>query len=414
MVTMHISFSDRKYLSLELVLIVIKLTMSKGKTVFAQIMDIIPDYELKRCIDKYNGDKGTKKFTCRDQFKVMSFAQLTGRTSLRIIEATLKAFGSKLYHSGMKQMGKSTLSEMNEKKTWLIYHDFAIVLITKAQRLYKTDNFRLNLDEMVYAFDSSTITLCLQLCPWAKYKDSKGGIKMHTMLDLRGSIPTFIWLSEAAVNDVNALDIMPVESGAIYLMDKGYVDYWRLFNRIDRQGAFFVTRAKDNMKYHVETSNIVDKSTGVVSDEYIHLTGTIVAKDYPDMMRLVIYEDFSTGNVYRFLTNDFEHEAITIAELYRERWQVELFFKWIKQHLRIKSFFGTNQNAIFTQIWIAVCDYLLLLIARKVYHIEQDLYIFSQAIGLVLFEQIPLPELFKQVDTTGLTSENPCQLSLFK
>ena len=410
---MHMSFSDRKYLSLELVFIVIRLAMPKGKTVFAQIMDVIPDYELKRCIDKYNGDKGTKKFTCRDQFKVMSFAQLTGRASLRIIEATLKAFGPKLYHSGMKQMGKSTISEMNEKKPWLIYHEFAIILIARARKLYKTDYFRLGLDEMVYAFDSSTITLCLQLCPWAKYKDEKGGIKMHTMLDLRGSIPTFIWLSEAAVNDVNALDVMPIEAGAIYLMDKGYVDYWRLYNRIDRQGAFFVTRAKGNMKYRVEASYSVDNNTGVISDEHIRLTGAIVAKDYPDMMRLVIYEDFSTGNVYRFLTNDFDHEAITIAELYRERWQVELFFKWIKQHLRIKSFFGTNQNAVFTQIWIAVCDYLLLIIARKVYHVDQDLYIFSQAIGLVLFEQIPLPELFNQVDTTELESGDPRQLSLF-
>lgn len=387
--------------------------MPKGKTVFAQIMEVVPDYELNKCIDRYNGDKGAKKYTCRDQFKVMSFAQLTGRTSLRIIEATLKVFGPKLYHSGMKQMGKSTISEMNEKKAWQIYRDYAMVLVSKAQRLYKTDKFRLDIEEMVYAFDSSTIILCLQLCPWAKYKDGNGGIKMHTMLDLRGSIPTFIWLSEAAVSDINAMDIMPVESGAIYLIDKGYVDFWRLFNRIDRQGAFFVTRAKDNMKYQVCKSCDVDKNTGIVSDEHIRLTGPNAKDDYPDLMRLVVYEDFSTGNVYRFLTNDFLHEAITIAELYRERWQVELFFKWIKQHLRIKSFFGTSQNAVFTQIWIAVCDYLLLLIARKVYNIEQELYIFSQAIGLVLLEQIPLTELFSKIDMTDTGNRDMRQLSLF-
>ncbi|MCH4099650.1 MAG: IS4 family transposase [Prevotella sp.] len=411
---MHISFSDRKFLSLDLVFILFRLAMPNGKTVFAQIMDIVPDYELRKCIEIYSADKGMKKFSCRDQFKVMSFAQFTGCSSLRLVDATLTAFGYKLYHSEMKLMHKSTLAEMNEKKPWLIYHDFAQILIERAHKLYKNDYFRLGLDEMVYAFDSSTIELCLQLCPWARFHHGKGAFKMHTMLDIRGSIPTFVWLTEAAVNDVNALDIMPVEAGSIYLMDKGYVDFWRLFNRIHQQGAFFVTRAKNNMKYKVEGSREVNKTAGLISDENIRLTGPIVSLDYPDLMRLVTYEDYDTNNVYQFLTNNFTHEAITIAELYRERWNVELFFKWIKQHLHIKSFFGTNQNAIFTQIWIAVCDYLLLLIARKVYHINQELYIFSKAIGLVLFEVIPLADLFNQFDESKLEPGDDGQLWLFE
>ena len=384
--------------------------MPTGKTVFSQLMDLVPDYELGKCIDKYQGDYKTKKFTCRDQFKVMSFAQLTGSASLRVIEATLTAFSPKLYHTGLKLMHKSTLAEFNEKKDWQIYRDFAQVLVVWAQRLYKGDYFRLGLDEMVYAFDSSTIELCLKLCPWAKFHHGKGAFKMHTLLDLRGSIPTFIWMSEGKVNDMNGLDVLPIEAGAYYLMDKGYVDFWRLYNYFHLRQAYYVTRAKDNMRFEVIEERDVDKQAGLISDRSIRLTGPIVSKDYPDVIRMVIYEDFDTNNVYRFLTNDFTLEAITIAELYRERWQIELFFKWIKQHLHVKSFFGTTQNAVFTQIWIAVCDYLLLAIAKKVYHIEQNLYIFSQAVGLVLFERIPLSELFKQIDNSKLESENDGQL----
>ncbi len=387
--------------------------MSYGKTVFAQIMDIIPDYELGKCIDKYKGDKGTKKFSCRDQFKVMSFAQLTGVPSLRIVEATLTAFSSKLYHAGIKLMHKSTLAEMNEKKPWLIYHDFAYTLIEMTRKMYTNDYFRLGIKDMVYAFDSSTIELCIKLCPWAKFHHNKGAFKMHTLLDLRGSIPSFVWLTKAIVNDVNGIDVIPVEAGSYYLMDKGYVDFWRLYNRIHLVGAFFVTRAKDNMKYKVEEDLCVDKSTGVISDENIRLTGTLVSKDYPDLLRLVTYEDFEDGKVYQFITNDFTHDALTVAELYRARWKVELFFKWIKQHLHIKSFFGTTENAVYTQIWIAVCVYLILLIARKVYHIEQDLYIFSQAIGLVLFETIPISDILKRVDESKLEPGDTSELWLF-
>ena len=403
-------FFDKNFVLLDIVFIQFRLVMPTGKTVFSQLMDLVPDYELGKCIDKYQGDYKTKKFTCRDQFKVMSFAQLTGSASLRVIEATLTAFSPKLYHTGLKLMHKSTLAEFNEKKDWQIYRDFAQVLVVWAQRLYKGDYFRLGLDEMVYAFDSSTIELCLKLCPWAKFHHGKGAFKMHTLLDLRGSIPTFIWMSEGKVNDMNGLDVLPVEAGAYYLMDKGYVDFWRLYNYFHLRQAYYVTRAKDNMRFEVIEERDVDKQAGLISDRSIRLTGPIVSKDYPDVIRMVIYEDFDTNNVYRFLTNDFTLEAITIAELYRERWQIELFFKWIKQHLHVKSFFGTTQNAVFTQIWIAVCDYLLLAIAKKVYHIEQNLYIFSQAVGLVLFERIPLSELFKQIDNSKLESENDGQL----
>ena len=403
-------FFDKNFVILDIVFIQFRLVMPTGKTVFSQLMDLVPDYELGKCIDKYQGDYRAKKFTCRDQFKVMSFAQFTGSSSLRVIEATLTAFSPKLYHTGLKLMHKSTLAEFNENKDWQIYRDFAQVLVAWAQRLYRGDYFRLGLDEMVYAFDSSTIELCLKLCPWAKFHHGKGAFKMHTLLDLRGSIPTFIWMSEGKVNDMNGLDVLPVEAGAYYLMDKGYVDFWRLYNYFHIRQAYFVTRAKDNMRFEVIEERDVDMHAGLISDQSIRLTGPIVSKDYPDVMRMVVYEDFDTNNVYRFLTNDFTLEAITIAELYRERWQIELFFKWIKQHLHVKSFFGTTQNAVFTQIWIAVCDYLLLAIAKKVYHIEQNLYIFSQAVGLVLFERIPLSELFKQIDNSKLEPENDGQL----
>ena len=403
-------FFDKNFVILDIVFIQFRLVMPTGKTVFSQLMDLVPDYELGKCIDKYQGDYRAKKLTCRDQFKVLSFAQFTGSSSLRVIEATLTALSPKLYHTGLKLMHKSTLAEFNENKDWQIYRDFAQVLVAWAQRLYRGDYFRLGLDEMVFAFDSSTIELCLKLCPWAKLHHGRGAFKMHTLLDLRGSIPTFIWMSEGKVNDMNGLDVLPVKAGAYYLMDKGYVEFWRLYNYFHIRQAYFVTRAKDNMRFEVIEEREVDMHAGLISDQSIRLTGPIVSKDYPDVMRMVVYEDFDTNNVYRFLTNDFTLEAITIAELYRERWQIVLFFKWIKQHLHVKSFFGTTQNAVFTQIWIAVCDYLLLAIAKKVYHIEQNLYIFSQAVGLVLFERIPLSELFKQIDNSKLETENDGQL----
>lgn len=378
-----------------LVMQTIYYAMNQGKTIFAQLMSLLPEYELKKCINRYNGDFHSIKFTCRDQFMIMSFAQFTDRSGLRDIEATLTAFSSKLYHAGLKFVPKSTLAEINEKKDWRIYQDFTQVLIAEAQRLYHEDYFRLGLENMVYAFDSSTIELCLQLCPWARFHHGKGAVKMHTLLDLRGSIPTFVYLTDGKVHDSKAMDKIPIEAGAYYLMDKGYVDFEHLYKLFQQQNAFFVTRAKDNMAYEVKEEYEIDSCTGLISA--IMLTGYKPSRFYPDRIRMVVYEDFENGTVYRFLSNDFLLPAITIAELYRQRWVIELFFKWIKQHLHIKTFFGTSQNAVYTQIWIAICDYLLLIIAKKKFHLEQSLYIISNAIWVVLFEKISMSKLFDRI-----------------
>ena len=348
------SYANVIFLRFDFVLLQIVLQeveiMNQGKTVFAQIMSLIPRYEFDKCVKRYNGNRHAIGFKCRDQFLVMSFAQFTDQVSLRSIDATLVALSSKLYSSGIKYIQRSTLAHIYETKDWRIYHDFGQILIAWARELYQNEPSRLDVDGIVYAFDSSTIKLCLQLCPWARLHHDKGGVKMHTLLDLRGSIPTFIYLTEAAVHDSKAMSLIPVEPGSYYLMDKGYVDFKQLFNHFHRQQAFFVTRAKDNMKYEVLEERPVDKQTGVISDAIIRLTGPLTSKWYPDTLRMVVYEDYATGNVYRFLTNDFTHSYLTIAELYRERWQVECFFKWIKQRLHIKSFYGTSQNAVFSQV----------------------------------------------------------------
>lgn len=377
-------------------------TMNQGKSIFAQLMSLFPEYYFRQCVARYHGDRHKIKFSCRDQFMVMSFAQLTSQQSLRTNEAALTAFEQKLYHSGLSLIPRSTLSEMNEKKDWRIYHDFAQYLIRKAQRLYSKDYFRLGLDEMVYAFDSSTIELCLKLCPWAQFHHGKGAVKMHTLLNLRGNIPTFIHLTNGRVHDSQVLDELPVEAFAYYLIDKGYVDFKRLYNLFQSQHAFFVTRAKSNMRYEVVKERPINASTGIISDQDIRLTGVKTSTYYPENIRLVIYEDYATDNVYTFITNDFALPALTIAELYRERWAVECFFKWIKGRLHVKSFYGTTQNAVYTQIWIAVCTYLLLIIAKKEFHIGCELYILVQSIGLVLFEKEPIHEIFKR------NSNNKC------
>lgn len=371
--------------------------MPKGSTVFAQIMSLIPRRQFNNCVARYNGDYRIRNFSCYDQFLVMSMAQYANKNSLRDIEASLTAISHKLYHSGISYaVPRNTLAKANELRDWHIYADLGQVLINKVRPLYSDDPFRLDLDNAVYAFDSSTISLCLKLCPWAKFRKTKAGIKMHTQLDLRGNIPVFIHLTDASVHDVRALDELCVEMGAIYLLDKGYVDFFRLFNRIHKNGAFFVTRAKDNMQYEVIQSRPVDKTTGVIADEIIKLTTYKSSKAYTEELRMVTYEDFATGIVYRFLTNHMGYEALTIAELYRERWNVELFFKWIKQHLHIKSFYGTSENAVYTQIWIAVCSFLLIALAKKKWNLDQSLYTISQTIGFVLFEEIPLNQLFSK------------------
>lgn len=389
--------------------------MNKGKTIFAQVMSLINVYEFKKCVNRYKGDRHAVKFTCRDQFMVMSFAQFTDRSGLRDIETTLNLCSTDLYRSGIKVMPKSTLAEANEKKDWRIYRDFAQVLIRQAKEAYKGQKLRLNLDEMVYAFDSSTIELCLKLCPWAKFHHEKGAVKMHTLMDLRGSIPTFVHLTEGAVHDSQIMDKIPVEANSYYLMDKGYVKFGSLYRHFHLNNAFFVTRAKENMLYEVIDSREVDQSAGLFSDETIKLTGPLTSQKYPDSLRLVVYEDFGTNTVYRFLSNNFKLEALTIAELYRERWQIELFFKWIKQHLHIKTFYGTTQNAVYTQIWIAICDYLLLIIAKKHYMLNPSLHSISNSIGQVLFKRGDIKDIFNQTDITTNVPEGdgPKQLTLW-
>ena len=356
--------------------------MPKGSTVFAQLMSLIPRRQFNNCVARYNGDYRIRNFSCYDQFLVMSMAQYANKNSLRDIEASLTAISHKLYHSGISYaVPRNTLAKANELRDWHIYADLGQVLINKVRPMYANDPFRLDLDNAVYAFDSSTISLCLKLCPWAKFRKTKAGIKMHTQLDLRGNIPVFIHLTDASVHDVRALDELCIEMGAIYLLDKGYVDFFRLFNRIHKNGAFFVTRAKDNMQYEVIQSRPVDKTTGVIADEIIKLTTYKSSKAYPEELRMVTYEDFATGVVYRFLTNHMGYEALTIAELYRERWNVELFL---------------SENAVYTQIWIAVCSFLLIALAKKKWNLDQSLYTISQTIGFVLFEEIPLNQLFNK------------------
>ncbi len=378
-------------------------------------MSLINVYEFKKCVNRYKGDRHAVKFTCRDQFMVMSFAQFTDRSGLRDIETTLNLCSPDLYRSGIKVMPKSTLAEANEKKDWRIYRDFAQVLIRQAKEAYKGQKLRLDLDEMVYAFDSSTIELCLKLCPWAKFHHEKGAVKMHTLMDLRGSIPTFVHLTEGAVHDSQIMDKKPVEANSYYLMDKGYVKFGSLYRHFHLNNAFFVTRAKENMLYEVIDSREVDQSAGLFSDETIKLTGPLTSQKYPDSLRLVVYEDFGTNTVYRFLSNNFKLEALTIAELYRERWQIELFFKWIKQHLHIKTFYGTTQNAVYTQIWIAICDYLLLIIAKKHYMLNPSLHSISNSIGQVLFKRGDIKDIFNQTDITTNVPEGdgPKQLTLW-
>ncbi len=381
--------------------------MYTGKTVFAQLMKFMPEYEFQKYVDHYKGDYRVRELTCREHFLVMSFAQLTGRESLRDIENCLKAFSGKLYHSGIsKPIPRSTLADANEKRNWRIYADFAQILIKQARPLYIEDNeFRVDLDNMVYAFDSTTIDLCLSLFPWAKFHHHKGAVKMHTLLDLRGSIPIFIDITEGSVHDINSLDVMPVEPGSYYIMDKGYIDFYRLYTLFHQARAFFVTRAKDNLQCKVISSAEVDKEAGLISDQMVRLTGYKSSKSYPEEFRLVIYEDYATDTVYTFMTNDFDLPALSIAELYRERWKIETFFKWIKQHLHIKAFYGTSQNAVHCQIWIAVCTYLLVAITKKKLDLAISLYTFAQTLGLTLFEKTPIKELFTNKNITNNPSD---------
>jgi hypothetical protein len=343
----------------------------------------------------------------------MAFAQLTGRESLRDIEACLRSLPDKRYHMGIRgKVSRSTLADANENRDWRIYADFAQVLINEARQLYADEPFGVEIDETVYALDSTTIDLCLSLFPWARFRKAKGAIKMHTLLDLRGNIPVFIRVSDGLEHDVNILDELIPEPGSIYIMDRAYIDFERLYT-LDQLFAIFIIRAKRNLQFSRIYSNEVDRSTGLICDQTIRLTGFYSLQAYPDQLRRIRYRDPETGKALTFLTNSFTLPALTVADLYRSRWQVELFFKWIKMHLRIKSFYGTSLNAVKTQIWIAICVYVLVAILRKRLKVERDLYTILQILSVTLFEKLPILQAVTEVDYTLLEGYSPKQLELF-
>lgn len=387
--------------------------MNAGKMLFAQLMDFLPWSTFNRYVARYGGDKGVRTLTCAEQFRVMAFAQLTYRESLRDIEVSLSAQASKLYHMGFREpVRRSTLADANESRDWRIYADFAARLIIQARALYASENLGLELSNTVYALDSTTIDLCLSVFPWAHFRTTKAAVKMHTLLDLRGSIPSFIHVSDGKLHDVHALDLLTPEAGAIYVMDRGYVDFARL-HRLHLAGAFFVTRAKSNLKAHRVYSAPTDRDTGILCDQTIALEGFYSKQDYPTYLRRVRFKDPETGKTLVFLTNQMSLPAATICALYKSRWQVELFFKWIKQHLRIKQFFGTSENAVKTQIWIAVSVYVLVAIIRKKLNIDASLYTLLQVLSLTLFEKMPLQQAFPGDDYTSDNGSISNQLNLF-
>jgi hypothetical protein len=365
-----------------------------GKTLFAQLMDFLPWKTFHRIVDRRDGDQYVKSMTCADQFRVMAFAQLTYRESLRDIEVCLSAQASKLYHMGFRhQIKRSTLADANETRDWRIHAEFAQHLIAHARKLYAGDSFGVDLTNTTYALDSTTIDLCLSLFPWALFRTTKSAVKMHTLLDLRGNIPSFIHISDGKLGDVNVLDVLVLEPGAIYIMDRGYLDFERLYLMHQAQ-AFFVTRFKSNTKFRRVYSAPVDRSTGIICDQTITLTGTTSHKDYPEHLRRIRFNDLDTGNTLVFLTNNFTFPAPTICALYKARWQVELFFKWIKQHLRIKKFYGNSENAVKSQIWIAVSVYVLVAIVKKELALDASLYTLLQILSLTMFEKMPLQQAF--------------------
>jgi len=387
--------------------------MNLGKLVFAQVTQHLPLTTFRRCVSRYSGERKVKSFSCLDQYLCMAFAQLTYRESLRDIEACLRAQDSKLYHMGIQsRVSRSTLADANEVRDWRIYADFAQSLIRIARRLYADEPFGVDLKETVYALDASTIDLCLSVFSWAPFRSAKAAIKLHTLLDLRGNIPSFLHISDGKLHDVNVLDLLLPEPGAFYIMDRGYIDFERLY-RLYQTGSFFVTRAKSNLKAQRRYSHPVDRNTGLICDQTIMLTGFYTAQEFDAPLRRIRFKDPETGKRLVFLTNNFTLAAITITELYRCRWQVELFFKWIKQHLRIKVFFGTSENAVKTQVWIAVSTYLLVAIVKKRLNISASLYEMLQILSLTIFERIPLDQLLNNIPT----EEDQCfftnQLNLF-
>src|SRR3989338_7066942 len=359
--------------------------MYSGKIVFSQIMEFLPMYEFHKCVERYRGNRKTKSFSCLDQFLCMTFAQLTFRESLRDIESCLRSMNNKLYHMGIRgSIAKSTLSDANEHRDWRIYFDFAQILIHTAKGLYNNDDFGVELNNTVYALDSTTIDLCLSVFPWAAYCKNQAGIRLHTLLDLRGPMPSFVEITDAKVHDVEILDILIPEAGSFYIMDRGYLSFKRLYV-IDQSSAFFVIRSKKNIQFKRLYSAVIDKLTGLRSDQTIILTGQNAQQFYPDKLRRIVFYDKERDRRLIFLTNNFKLSAETIAKLYKQRWKIELFFKWIKQHLRIKAFFGTSENAVKTQIWIAISVYVLIAIIKKRLNIKSQLYIILQILSVTAF-----------------------------
>lgn len=387
--------------------------MNKGQTIFSQIIDFLPKKKFSQCVNRYGGNYRVRSFTCFDQFLCMAFAQLTYRESLRDIECCLRALRGKLYHMGIRgKVSRSTLAYANENRDWRIYCDFAQILIHEARQLYSNDDFGLQLQETVYALDATIIDLCLSVFPWARFRKTKGGIKLHTLLELRGSIPSFIAITDAGVHEVNILDELLPEAGAIYIMDRGYLDFERLYV-LHQCASFFVVRAKSNTRLRRLYSMPVDKSTGLRCDQIVVPTGFYPRKNYPDKLRRVVFVDTDKDNRLNLLTNQMTLSPLTIAELYRCRWQVELFFKWIKQHLRIKAFYGTSENAVKTQIWVAISVYVLVAIIKKRMKLDLSLYTILQIFSITLFEKMPILQALTETDYKNKITSGHIQLNLF-
>jgi hypothetical protein len=387
--------------------------MNSGKSIFAQLMDFLPSKAFRRCVKRYQGDYKLKTFSCWDQFLCMAFAQLTYRESLRDIEACLRAQQTKLYHLGIRgQVSRNTLAHANSVRDWRIYADFAQVLITRARVLYADDNFGVELAQTVYALDATTIDLCLALFPWAQFRKHKGAVKLHTLLDLRGNIPTVVIITHGKIHEVNILDQLSFEAGAFYVMDRGYLDFTRLY-KLHLASGFFVTRARKRFDFLRLYSQPVDRTTGVICDQTVTLVNPVPRQGYPEKLRRIRYFDALTNQRLVFLTNNFNLPPLTIAELYRSRWQVELFFKWVKQHLRIKNFYGTSENALRTQIWIAISVYVLVAIVKKELHLEGSLYRMLQICSVTLFEKTPISQALSLADDQSDLDHLCKQLILF-
>lgn len=387
--------------------------MYSGQMVFAQLMDFLPRHEFNTCVRRYGGDRRPRGFSCRDQFLCLAFGQLTFRESLRDIETCLRALGPKRYHAGFRgRISRSTLTDANRVHDWRIFADFAQVLIAHARRLYADEPLAVALEQTVYALDSTTIDLCLSLFPWAKFRRRKGAVKLHTLVDLRGNIPSFVHISHGKMHDVTVLDHLPIEPAAFYVMDRGYVDFARLY-RFTENSAFFVTRAKRNLDFTRRGGRKVDRTTGLRSDQTIRLAGPKSSRLYPDLLRRVAYYDADHDRRFIFLTNNFALPALTIAGLYKCRWQVELFFKWIKQHLRIKAFYGTSLNAVKTQVWIAISVYVLVAIVKRELKVERSLYEILQILSVTLFEKTPVFQALTVENVPDSDPTDPKQLRLF-